>query len=60
MNGPRVCTIVGVAMLLVAGIFNTDPTAWRDLLTTFVVWFALFDWDRGIRPLDRAHIYGAT
>lgn len=53
MTGVQIGTGVSVAMLLLAGIFGAYPTAWLDLLMTFVLWYAGFDWDRGVRPLDR-------
>jgi hypothetical protein len=53
MTGTPICTVLGVAILLLAGTFNADPTAWLNLLMTFVLWYAGFDWDRGVRPLDR-------
>jgi hypothetical protein len=53
--GVRAVTALGAGMLFLAGAIGTDATAWRDLLLIFVVWFAMFDWDRGIRPLHRVH-----
>jgi len=55
MTGVRICTGVSVALLLLAGTFGADPDAWRNLLLTFMLWYSGFDWDRGVRPLDRLH-----